>query len=159
MAYRRAYESLSLGQRKRYERFFGLNAQFRYETGASLQAARGHREREHITRRERNPLSLSSNDYRFLKKQAYRADIEDEGEANPLTAFYKTLTTNQRSLLRDRVAVEARRYKQRGSTKLPSRAGGNNKKGNIDYLSAYVDELRDDYPWFDDEMIGLAFYH
>lgn len=145
MAYRRAYDTLSEGQRKRYERFFGLNAEFRYTSGASLQAARGHKAREHVSRRERNPLSLSSNDYRFLKKQAKRNGIED-GEDNPLTEFYKMLTPSQRAMLRDRVAVEWRHYIARGRTKLRT-------------LAQYTAELKNDYPWFDDEMIGLAFYH
>lgn len=145
MAYRRAFDSLSLAQRKRYERFFGLNAAFRYETGASLQAARGHKPHEHITRYINKPSRLSSSDYQFLKKK--RSGIEvDEGEADPLKEFYKTLTPSQRGMLRDRVRVERRAYIARGKTKLRK-------------LAAYTAELKNDYPWFDDEMIGLAFYH
>lgn len=208
MPRRRLWEDLSPNYQRRIENAYGLNAQFRYESGASLQRARGHKPREFARRREKNPLILSSNDYRFLRKQKERmgdrfgADMPARAEK-----FYRSLTANQRSLLRDRVANEARRYRQRGQVKLdrgpPRRqhshayggSGGGSGGGSygggggggyygsdygdepeddlgggydadvidrdedFDDIDAYYESLEDDMPWFDDEMIGLAFYH
>lgn len=156
MPRRRDWDDLSAAYRKRFERY-GIGSAY-YETGGTLQLARGHRPREFARRAERNPGILSSNDYRFLKKQAERNGIAD-GDENPLTDFYKSLSRDQRSLLRDRVANERRMYKRRGLTKNPDRAGDLNSKGRVDYLRGYVRDLKNDYPWFPDELVGLAFYH
>lgn len=118
MAGRRDWDALSERSRTRYNRFFGLNAQFRYESGASLQAARGHRPREHITRYERNPLALTATDYRFLKRQQIRNTKRGAAQlvnfAGPIAA-YKRLSPRQRRDLRERVSNDHREYKRQKS--------------------------------------------
>lgn len=146
MPVRRDWESLTENYRKRIAATYGLNAQFHYESGGSLQRARGHKPREFARRRERNPKVLSSNDYRFLRKQAQRMGFDYGDEDNEFVAFYKSLDPGQRSLMRDRVAMEHRAWRRRGMTKARD-------------IDTYTRELRDDYPWFEDGYVGLFFYH
>lgn len=141
---RREWEDLSANYRKRLMRY-GIGPSY-YQSGGTLQLARGHRPREFARRRERNPLALLSNDYRFLRAQAKRNGLDPYDGDNHLTKFYRTLSVSQREVLRARVAVEHRRWKARGQTKIRT-------------LQEYVNELRNDYPWFTDDVVGLAFYH
>ena len=143
MAHRRFFDQLSEAQQKRYLRY-GITPSY-YESGGSLQRARGHLPREHITRRERNPQSLTSTDYRFLLTQEKRSGLSHE-DFEIFIKFYKSLSPSNRDLMRKRVYDENRAYKKR-------------KYISLRDLETYIMELKNDYPWFKDGFHALMFYH
>lgn len=155
---KRDWDRLGEAQRKRYTRA-GITPSY-YESGGRLFRARGHREKEHITRRERNPDSLSiAPHYSFIRAQARRngmsfEEFKDEGFVD----FYRSLSDSNRELMRDRVRNEHAAWKRRGKRPDPSREQPGTKGGK-DYLTAYTEELKSAYPWFPEGMVALMFYH
>ena len=140
----RDWDALKESTRRRYARY-GITPSY-YESGGSLQRARGHHPLEHVTRRERNPLGLTGTDYRFLKAQQKRSGIEDREDFEEFIDFYRSLGIENRSLMRKRVFSENVAYKKRKHTVLRK-------------LSEYINELKNSYPWFNEHMVALMFYH
>ena len=175
MPRQRNWADLKPATRRRYERFFGLNARFQYESGANLQAARGHKPREHIIRRERIaeriarglPAPLSAADRAFLAMQRRRVIEEDAFETNQeflgdgdtdnepvffdpwqsFVEFYRGLSPSNRALVRSRVHMEIHEYKKRHSTPKQRTIG------------EYTNELMTAYPFFNEAFIAIFYYH
>lgn len=144
MARKTHFEDLSPTQQRRYIRYGITKAQ--YERGVSLQAARGHKPREHVTRRERNPQGLTSNDYRRLKQQKARAGKHDFSME---IAAFRVLDVDERKDFWRRVDADYREYKRQGY-----RSGI--VHGTIEDLFLHY---RDIFPTFPRDAVALAFYH
>lgn len=182
MARPRDWETLKEATRRRYQRY-GITPSY-YERGGTLQRARGHLPREHVTRRERNPKGLTSGDYRFLKNQQRRAKMADFSRQ---TSAYRRLSPRQRGDLRRRVAADHREYKRQKSISgvvrgegtsgikaefrqvLNGGGGGGDYDdegddnggggGGDDYEELDFEDYENIYPDFDDDLSALMFYH
>lgn len=167
---RRDYEKLGAAQRRRYERA-GITRRA-YESGASLQRARGHRRHEHVTRAQRNPQALTSAEYRFAANQKRRAKQTTEQFAGSFTIF-KRMSHSQRRSLMNKVSGLNREYRrQHGKSGVAFGTGGaealSREVRSIIGASEYEIDEDDleyndgDYPDdedFDSDLGALLFYH
>ena len=162
---RRNFEDLTADYQARLLRFGITPSQ--YETGAPLQRARGHRPQEHRTRAERNPQSLSSSEYRFLKQQQIRATPKGAPQLVDFSrqlSLFKRMPRSKRRLLMQRVHADHREYKRQGSKSGVVRGQGlAGLKADLGSILSYEpmdwENYDDIYADFDDDLTALLFYH
>lgn len=160
----REWDRLTERYRKRLVRY-GITPSY-YESGGTVQRARGHKPREHITRKrqakiigpQNDPLTASED--AFIRRQEKRWPRLRGDFTRQRAAFFRA-NRNQREMMMHRVSRDRKEYIRQkkhtfqtiGDLKNALRDIYSEENINID-----LDEMEDIYPDFDG-LEGLLFYH